>query len=162
MFSQLFTTGSLIDSKQRIPVSRPFHASQVSKNSNYDGYNSSSERIPFNLSNLGPWYLGLDVASAECVDYLVLVISLVLVDRLVLRDAQADQPFLTIIVTPRVANYPVTRAFILRIGIFFFGWLEAENGHEFFICNVLFGLGRAQATIGGDENTSLIVLEEIF
>jgi hypothetical protein len=104
----------------------------------------------------------LDVASAECVDHLVLVISLVLVDRLVLRDAQADKPFLTIILTPGVANYPVTRAFILRIAIFFFDGLEAQNGHEFFICNVLFGLGSAQATIGGDENTSLIVLEEIF
>ena len=104
----------------------------------------------------------MDVASAECVDHLVLVISLVLVDRLVLRDAQADKPFLTIILTPGVANYPVTRAFILRIAIFFFDGLEAQNGHEFFICNVLFGLGSAQATIGGDENTSLIVLEEIF
>jgi hypothetical protein len=61
-----------------------------------------------------------------------------------------------------VANYPVTRAFILRSAIFFFGGLEPENGHEFFISSVLFGLGSAQATIGGDEYTSFIVLEEIL
>jgi hypothetical protein len=50
----------------------------------------------------------------------------------------------------------------LSIAIVFIGGLEAENGHEFFIGNVLFGLGCAQAIFGWDEHSSLIVLVKIF
>jgi hypothetical protein len=61
-----------------------------------------------------------------------------------------------------VAENPVTRAFIVRIAIVFIGGLVAENGHEFFIGNVLFRFGGAQAIFGWDENSSLIVLVKIF